>query len=412
MIFIRLIVLCLLFVVPLVAQDEVVRPDVPMLRSLPLLEDVFGKSNGLRQQLPPEWGEAIDEKAGSLDDLPFRLRWLVDELGKSAPRASDVRIETTRNLVIGSKSARRWNDLVLSMRGPQEDLAKARETLRTILERQAPQILLEVRIVSPGKDRATPELEHLTLVQCAASELTRRKDQLKDAQIITAPSLLVLAGDDAEVRIQKETAYIKDFDLQRMKDTVIADPVIDVIRSGFLMQAVACLSADGRRISMELSLESTALELPIQELETRLPGLDSPMTVQLPEVRTARWSSSDLVFEGELDSAVLGWQIPNDEGEQTAVEVWITAKVLQAEKQEPGVVISARAVPIDGPGDAPHIVLVRWPNFRRDAPRQGESIEVRRDGKVVDVLTAVGPRAEVQTFISKRAQARRGDAVR
>ena len=104
---------------------------------------------------------------------------------------------------------------------------------------------------------------------------------------ITAPRLLVYNNTRANVNAVRETSYIKDFDVEIAQSAAIANPVIDVIRDGVVLDVRPVVSADRRFITMELRPTILTLQLPIPTFTTTL-GTGQPVSIQLPRVTLQR----------------------------------------------------------------------------------------------------------------------------
>lgn len=83
----------------------------------------------------------------------------------------------------------------------------------------------------------------------------------------------------------KQTAYIKDFEVERHKATIIANPVVDVIRDGVVLE-MAQLDLGGGRVGVDLKLTCAILERPIATHSTTIGK--QKVTIQLPDLEIYR----------------------------------------------------------------------------------------------------------------------------
>ncbi|MBK9384790.1 MAG: tetratricopeptide repeat protein [Planctomycetes bacterium] len=106
-------------------------------------------------------------------------------------------------------------------------------------------------------------------------------------QLITAPRLLVYNTERANISVTNQVSYVSDFDVEIAQAASIADPVIQVISDGVVLDVTPIVSADRRFITMELRPTVATLTRPIREVTTTL-GVGSPVTIQLPELEIQR----------------------------------------------------------------------------------------------------------------------------
>ncbi len=104
---------------------------------------------------------------------------------------------------------------------------------------------------------------------------------------IVAPRLLVYNNTRASMQALRHTSYIKDFDVEIAQASAVANPVVDVVRDGVVLDVRPVVSADRRFITMELRPTVMQLELPIPTFTTTL-GAGQPVSIQLPNVTLQR----------------------------------------------------------------------------------------------------------------------------
>jgi hypothetical protein len=80
----------------------------------------------------------------------------------------------------------------------------------------------------------------------------------------------------------RQTPYVRDFEVEIAQGQVIADPLVDVVQDGFMLQVTAL--PDNPVLGLALSATWSALRKPIPTFTTTL-GVGQPVTIQLPEVR-------------------------------------------------------------------------------------------------------------------------------
>ena len=99
--------------------------------------------------------------------------------------------------------------------------------------------------------------------------------------------MLVFNTARANIAVMNQVAYVQDFDVEIAQGASIADPVIDVIQDGVILDVRPVVSADRRFILMEMRPTVAELQRPIEERPTSL-GTQQTVTIQLPEVDIQR----------------------------------------------------------------------------------------------------------------------------
>lgn len=101
---------------------------------------------------------------------------------------------------------------------------------------------------------------------------------------VTAPTLMVYNTQRANLTVLNEISYIKDYDVEIAQAAVIADPIIDKVREGTVLDVRPIVSHDRRFITLELRPTVATLVRPIRQFTTNL-AVGSAVTIQLPELR-------------------------------------------------------------------------------------------------------------------------------
>lgn len=120
----------------------------------------------------------------------------------------------------------------------------------------------------------------LQMVLRAVSKSERR-------EIVTSPKLLVFNTARANLSVMNQVAYVQDFDVEIAQAASIADPIVDVVQDGVVLDVRPVVSADRRFIMMELRPTVATLKRPIKEIATTL-GSQNAVTIQLPELDIQR----------------------------------------------------------------------------------------------------------------------------
>ncbi len=121
------------------------------------------------------------------------------------------------------------------------------------------------------------------------TELLEDLDRIEDKQVVAAPRVMVFPAGRASISTIEQTAYIKDFELTILPDLnkEIADPTIDVLQTGVVVDVLAVPVGDDRLAVLADFAYSTA-EKPFPTRSFRLGAHTEEVTIQVPEVRTAK----------------------------------------------------------------------------------------------------------------------------
>ncbi|MCB9894668.1 MAG: hypothetical protein H6839_09475 [Planctomycetes bacterium] len=117
------------------------------------------------------------------------------------------------------------------------------------------------------------------------------------ATLITAPRLTVHNTQRGHVSVLNEVAYIRDFDTNTATGVAVADPVVDVIRDGIVLDVRPTISADRRYITLELRPTLATLLRPIPTFTTSL-GVGTPVAIQTPQLTLQRIRTTITVPDG------------------------------------------------------------------------------------------------------------------
>lgn len=102
-------------------------------------------------------------------------------------------------------------------------------------------------------------------------------------ELVSAPRILVSNSGRANLSVLNQVTYVKDFDVEIAQAASIADPIVDVVQDGVILDVRPVVSADRRFITLELRPTIATLRRPIREAITTL-GSQNAVTIQLPEL--------------------------------------------------------------------------------------------------------------------------------
>ncbi|HVS18081.1 MAG TPA: hypothetical protein VMT18_05735, partial [Planctomycetota bacterium] len=106
-------------------------------------------------------------------------------------------------------------------------------------------------------------------------------------ELVTAPKILVFNTARSNIAVLNQVAYVQDFDVEIAQAASIADPIVNVVPDGVVLDVRPVVSADRRFIMMELRPTVAVLKRPIQQIATTL-GSQNTVTIQLPELDIQR----------------------------------------------------------------------------------------------------------------------------
>ena len=119
------------------------------------------------------------------------------------------------------------------------------------------------------------------------SMVLRAVSKSERIELVTAPRLLVFNTARANIAVLNQVAYVKDFDVEIAQAASIADPIIDVVQDGVVLDVRPVVSADRRFVLMELRPTVATLKRPIRQQTTTL-GSQNSVAIELPEVDIQR----------------------------------------------------------------------------------------------------------------------------
>ncbi len=214
---------------------------------------------------------AAAELADNLADL--LAAFLAPELAGSV---TDISVKGTGGsllLVVADERGHTW-------------VADVLEQLRA----DPPSLVMIEALVVRGPAGAGVELKleptHTLLDEQAQIDLRQRFTAL-GLETISAPRLTTLPAQRGQVTILRELAYISDWQLRTVEPggRRIADPTIEVLKDGLMLEVVALPMSDGH-LGVSVRLTLSGVEEPIPTVPLRLADDLEPVEVGRPVVTT------------------------------------------------------------------------------------------------------------------------------
>lgn len=132
----------------------------------------------------------------------------------------------------------------------------------------------------------------------------RAVTKYQTSNIVNAPSLMLRSGQRGNVKSLTTRTYVRDFEPEIAQAAVIAQPELDNVRAGVVLDVRAVASADRRFITLEL--RPTVIELvpdasgnPLPQATVSLGTQNSNnVTIELPELRIQRLRTTVRIPDG------------------------------------------------------------------------------------------------------------------
>jgi type II secretory pathway component GspD/PulD (secretin) len=126
-------------------------------------------------------------------------------------------------------------------------------------------------------------LQYAYLDDVELEVILRAVQKNERSEEVVSPRLLIYNNSRAHMQALRHTSYIRDFDVEIAQAAAVANPIVDVVRDGVVLDVRPVVSADRRFITMELRPTVMALQFPIPTFTTTL-GAGQPVSIQLPDV--------------------------------------------------------------------------------------------------------------------------------
>lgn len=141
-----------------------------------------------------------------------------------------------------------------------------------------------------GKHRPTEAKNTVPLTAAEAAAFLEAVAAREDVKVVSAPRITVYDKQKANVSVLNRVSYIRDFDVEVAKDgSTIADPVVDVIQEGTVIDLRPSVGTQTRSITCEFEGTFAMLKRPIPEFKTKVgEGQGHEVTIQIPELHVSR----------------------------------------------------------------------------------------------------------------------------
>ena len=277
---------------PIVSSDQTVRIyevfDITGFLDGPLLPDLGEMPSDPHEAaaLLEELGEREHLRAEAVDraeSLAEMLRaFLAPELGDAT---IDVHGSGSLLVVVAEERAHTWiTDVLEQLRADPPTLV----TMEALVVRGPAGVSTELLL----------EPTH-TLLDDAAQVVLRQQVTERNLEIVTAPRLTTFPAQRGQVTVMREIAYVSDWQLRTIEPggQRIADPTVDVLHDGLMLDVVALPLRDGH-LGLTVNLQISGVEEPIPTLPVRLAEDLDPVEVGRPVVTTVGLDTEIVLSSG------------------------------------------------------------------------------------------------------------------
>lgn len=128
--------------------------------------------------------------------------------------------------------------------------------------------------------------------------LLRAIEKQEEAEVVNSQILSVMDRERGHVAVINQTAYVRDFDVEVAQASFIADPKVDVIQDGIVLDVQPVIMMDRKYIVLNLNPTVAELTRPIPTFTTSLAGSTLPVTLQLPNLTVTSFATTARVPDG------------------------------------------------------------------------------------------------------------------
>jgi len=129
------------------------------------------------------------------------------------------------------------------------------------------------------------------------SAILRAVEKSSDFQLINDQVLSVHNTQRAYVAVVNQRAYIQDFDVEVAQFQAVADPQINVLEEGVVLDVRPTIHQNRRYLTLEIQ-PTVARVVALRNFSTALGGNTSPVEFQLPEVEVASVYTTAVIPDG------------------------------------------------------------------------------------------------------------------
>jgi type II secretory pathway component GspD/PulD (secretin) len=128
--------------------------------------------------------------------------------------------------------------------------------------------------------------------------ILRAVEKRQDGEVVYSQILSIVNRGRGHVAVTNQTTYVRDFDVEVAQAAFIADPKIDVVQDGLVLDVQPTILNDRKYIILNLTPTVAELERPIRTFTTSLAGSTLPVTLQLPNLTVTNFATTVTVPDG------------------------------------------------------------------------------------------------------------------
>ena len=151
--------------------------------------------------------------------------------------------------------------------------------------------------------------------------LVRLVDKNIAFQLVNSQELTVMNTQRANVTMVQQVSYVKDFDVEVAQAAFIADPQVDILQDGIVLDVRPTIAYDRKYIALELRPTVAELVRPIPTFTSSLAGSTLAVTIQLPELNVRTINTTVTVPDG--GTVLIGGLKQIHEKERKAETPWL-----------------------------------------------------------------------------------------
>lgn len=270
---------------PVTGEPEAtIRGQVPVLRGLPLLGDLFETRAKVVAPTGPK---------ARLTEIAGLLREFVEPRFDERDGRDEIQVVGDGAIVVLALPAQQaWVKAWLTAaRTAPEELLEIEVTFHALTQASYTAHLAPVlaRAPRPTQVRVDKDVRAQSLLLAPGAETEAFLSALGKAEgvdTVAAPRVVARMRETADVRSGEHVSYVKDYEVERTPTSAIANPVVGTVWDGLGFSIIGTPLGSGH---LGLQIEAIVADLarPIPTFETTL-GVGAPVTIQLPSVRIAR----------------------------------------------------------------------------------------------------------------------------
>lgn len=139
--------------------------------------------------------------------------------------------------------------------------------------------------------------------------ILRAVEKSERIELVTAPRLLLHSGERANLSVTNQYAYVSGYSVEIAQAAAIADPIIDVVVDGAILDVRPVVSGDRKYITMEVRPTLATLRRPIEKVVVGV-GNGTPVTIEFPNLTIRKVRTTIVMPDGA--TMLLGGQSINE----------------------------------------------------------------------------------------------------